>query len=161
MSAISSLTVLICCGGLGAGMLSCLIPQRRTRKILGFVLGLFMLVTIVNGIKETLGNIHPAAIINTEIAQQSDDDSEYLRAVVQQTADTLVAAVDELLREQDIAADDIRLKLKISDEGRITVDRIDIYISETYRSRRNDIRAVVKENLSKEPHIYVQGEKAE
>ena len=161
MSALSSLSVVICCAGVGAGMMSVLIPQRRTKRILGFVLGLFLLVTVVNGVKTSLGELELGALSDIEAALPSYSDSDYTEAVARQTADTLVKVIDELLRDQGIEADDIRLSVKISSEGRITADCIDIYMSERYRSRKNDVRSIVYTHLSKEPNIYVQGQKAE
>lgn len=161
MSALSSLSVLICCAGVGAGMLSVLIPQRRTKRILAFVLGLFMLVLLINGVKAALGELDFGSLGSFEEVLPTYSDSDYLDAVVQQTTETLVKAVDELLRDQQIIAEDIRLKVNISTDGRITVDRIDIYISEKDRSRKSDVRSIIYTHLAKEPNIYVQGQEAE
>lgn len=160
MSGISSLAVLICCAGVGTGMMSLLIPQKRTKRILGFVLGLFILVTLINGVKASLSDLSLAAV-DTQVQDIAYSDGEYTDAVVRQTADELVRALDELLRDEGIEADDIGVELKISSDGRITADRIDIYISEQYRGRKNDVSSIVNSHLSKEPHIYVQGQEAE
>lgn len=161
MSALSALSVVVCCAGIGAGMMSVLIPQRRTKRILGFVLGLFLLVTVVNGIKASLSEIRISDLPSAADALPTYSDSDYRDAVAQQTADTLVKVIDELLRDQNIEADNIRLKINISPDGRITADRIDIYISEPYRSRKTDVRSIVYTHLAKEPNIYVQGQEAE
>lgn len=161
MSALSSLTIVICCAGIGAGMLSVLVPQKRTKRILGFVMGLFILVTVVNGVAEALGEANFSASFTIDSATMTYSEQDYTDAVAQQTAETLVHAVDELLLDEDVAAEDIRLSLKISDEGRILIDRIVIYISETYRSRASDIRSIVYRHLAKEPEIYVQGQEME
>ena len=161
MSALSSLTVLICCAGVGVGMLSVLVPQQRTRRILGFVLGLFVLVTPLKGVGTALEDLHLSDALQLDADVPTYSDEDYLGAVAQQTADILVSALDELLREEDIIVENIRLNVKISDEGRIYADRIDIYISEAYRSRKDDIRAIVYANLSKEPGIYVKGQEVE
>ena len=161
MSALSSLIVLISCAGIGAGMLSLLIPQKRTRRILSFVVGLFLLVTVINGVSIVLKELDLSGALSIDNALPQEDGDSYLDAVVQQTADTLVKAIDELLRGEGIAAEDIRLRLNISPEGRIYADRIDIYISEADRGRKSDIRSLIYGNLSKEPVIYVKGQEAE
>lgn len=158
MSAVSSLTVLICCAGIGSGMLSLLIPQRRTKRVLSFVLGLFMLVILVNGVKESLGVIRFDDLPEWTDPDSAVADGDNTDAVMNETAALLVKAVDELLRDEGIAADDIRIKLKISASGIISAEHVDIYISEQYRGRQNDIRALLHTHLSKEPNIYVQGE---
>lgn len=161
MSAVASLTTLICCAGLGSGMLSLMIPQKRTKRILSFVLGLFLLVTVINGINAAVGELHLDGILSYNEDVLTESDRDYTGEVVQQTADTLVGLLDETLRDEGIAADDIRVSLKISSSGRISADRIDIYISEPFRGRKNDIRVIIRRELSKEPHIYVQGQEAE
>lgn len=161
MSAFSALTLMICAAGIGVGMLSLLIPQKRTRRILTFVCGLFLLVSVTNGVKQALSEIDFQMPLIPEEEFSTEDSDAYLDAVVQETGDILVKALDELLRAEGIAADDIRLKLNISDEGRIYAERIDIYISEAYRNRKSDIRSLIVGNISKEPVIYVQGQEAE
>ena len=161
MNAASSLTVLVCSAGIGAGMLTLLIPQRRTKRILSFVLGLFLLVTMVGGVREMMSELDLSSVLDEDGDLPSVNERAYLDAVAQQTADTLVKALDELLREHGIEAENIELSVKISDEGRITADYINIYISEALRSRKSDIRSIVEANLSKEPHIYVQGQEDE
>ena len=161
MNALNALSVVICCAGVGAGMMSVLIPQRRTKRIFSFILGLFLLVTVVNGVKSAIADLHFDSVGSEEYALPTYSDSDYTDAVVQQTADTLVKAIDELLRDQGISAQDIRLTVNISSDGRITADRIDIYMSEAYRSRKNDVRSIVYTHLAKEPNIYVQGQEAE
>lgn len=161
MSAFSALTLMISAAGIGVGMLSLLIPQKRTRRILTFVCGLFLLVSVTNGVKQALSEIDFQMPLIPEEEFSTEDSDAYLDAVVQETGDILVKALDELLRAEGIAADDIRLKLNISDEGRIYAERIDIYISEAYRNRKSDIRSLIVGNISKEPVIYVQGQEAE
>lgn len=161
MSALSSLTILLSTASIAVGMLSLLLPQKRTRRILSFVIGLFILVILTNGVKSAIGELRFEDILTDDADIPSYSEDDYHDAVVQQTADTLVKAIDELLQEEGVIADDIRLRLDISDEGRIYADRIDIYISEQYRDRKSDIRSIIYGNLSKEPVIHVKGQEAE
>ena len=161
MSAAGSLAALLCCAGVGVGMLSLLIPQKRTARILSFVMGLFFLVTAVKGIRSALSELDIDEEISSVAEVPTYSEQDYLNAVMQQTADTLVKVLDELLREEGIAADNIRLKLNFSQDGRIYAERIDIYISDEYRSRKDDIRSLIVGNLSKEPVIHVKGQEAE
>lgn len=161
MSALASLTLLLCCTVVGASILSMLAPQKRTRRIFGFVIGLFVLVTLINGVKSAVSELHIDVSEITSGGALDDSEEDYRDAVVSRTADILVRSLDELLRAEGVVADDIRLKLKTSDSGSIYADRIDIYISEQYRGRRNDIRSLVYTNLSKEPGIYVKGQEVE
>ena len=161
MSGLASFTAMLCAVGVGVSMLSVLVPQKRTKRILGFVLGLFVLVSVIGAVRMMLGDLHLDTALSVDAPLPTCSDEDYIGEVAQITADTLVKATDELLREEGIAAEDIRITVSISDDGRIYADRVTIYISERYMDRKNDIEAIVYRNLSKEPDIYVKGQEAE
>lgn len=158
MSGLSSLGTVVCTVCVAAAVLSSLIPQKRTRRVMTFVIGLFLLSAIfacvVSSWKSTeWGKPEVSA---RELPTYGREDME--RAVVQQTADNLTHTLDELLRNEGIEARDIELTLKISDDGGIYASRVVIYIDEKNADRETDIERIVYGNLSKEPEIYVAGE---
>ena len=158
MNGIASAAMLICTVSAAATMLSLFIPQRRTRKILGFVIGLFLLVTIGEGIVSLSFEV-PELPIRFEDAADVDNGA-YEKAILRETADHLVLALDSLLKEDGILADDIRLSLKKSEDHSISVDRIVIYINGMYRDRIDEIAEIVYWNLDKEPEVYVTASEA-
>ena len=161
MSALSSIGYLMCAVSIAAAVLSSLVPQKRTRKLLSFVLGLFMLSAaagaVISGTES--GDLKLPEFSAEDIPAYSEDDMN--DAVAQKTADNLVSALNELLLNEGIQADDIKLDLKITDEGRIYVSRVIIYINEAGAGSAAKIRSIVYGNLSKEPEIYVSGEETE
>lgn len=161
MSALKSAALTVCCVCVAVSVISVLIPQKRTRRILGFVAGLFFISTLLNGIALHPENLNFEEITSGDygIPQYSEDDMT--AAAAQLTADNLTSALDELLRNEGIMADDIQITLKISDDGRIYASRAVIYINEEYEPRRGDIESIVYRNLSKEPEIYVTGQEAQ
>ena len=144
-----------------AGMISVLIPQKRTRKIMSFVLGVFFIGALLNGISAEADRITLDADIGGGIDPAAHSEAEYDSAVAQLTADYVTQAVDELLRQEGVAADDIQITLKITDDGRIYAVRAVIYISEAYAQRIGDIESIVYRNLSKEPEVYVTGQEVQ
>ena len=151
----------ICCICIAVSVLSILIPQKRTSKIMGFVIGLFLISSVI-GLFATYNEdlkMDFSEIEKYAIPDYSEED--YNDAALQLTADNLTVALNELLLNEDIRADDILISLKITNEGRIYASRIVIYISEAYAARRNDIKSIVYGNLSKEPEIYVTGREAQ
>ena len=156
MSALSSFTILMCCVGVGVSMLSVLVPQKRTKRILGFILGLFVILSVVSGIRSAVGEWKLDDLMTPDGELPTYSESDYSAEVAQQTADILVTVVDDLLRGEGVIAENIRLTVKISDEGRIYADRVVIYITEPYRERKRDIETIIYRNLSKEPEIYVK-----
>ncbi len=140
-------------------ILSVLIPQKRTRRILSFVIGLFFIVNVTQGLIIAVRGLRiaPPAPCALQTSRYSEED--YNRTVGQMTADQLNDALRELLQNEGIHAEQILLRLKISDEGRITVSQVVIYITEAYAGRTNDIEQIVYRNVAKEPEIYVAGKK--
>jgi len=161
MNAIGSFSVTLCYLCIGLTILSCILPQKRTRHILGFVIGLFILVTAGGALSSCIRDFRSSLPQIQHYDTPSYDEQAYVDTVAQMTADELVKVTDELLQNEGIVAKDIRLSLKITDEGRIFISRADIYISEMYADRLSDIERVVYENLSKEPDVYVTQQEPE
>lgn len=159
MTALSGVGVTIGCVCAAVSIFSVLVPQKRTRRIMGFVIGLFFIGTLLSGI---INGITDLGLLQNDLQSPtlpaySEDD--YTDAVAQMTADHLTEALAELLRAEGINPQDVRLTLKISAEGRITVSRVVIYMSENDVSRVGDAERIVYRNVSKEPEIYAAGEK--
>ena len=159
MSAVSGIGVTICYICVAVSILCVMIPQKRTRKIMSFVIGLFLIASVLDAVTQASKEIEielPA--LGSSINSTTHNENEYTDQVAQLTADDLTKTMDELLKNEGITAKDIRLTLKISDEGRITVVRAVIYIDEAYADRQGDIENIIYRNLSKEPEIYVEGQ---
>lgn len=157
MKTLSAASVSLCCVVVAMSVISLLIPQKRTTKILSFAIGLFVIVSALN-VLSGLSNVEidEAVIDATEYSGISSGDIN--DAAIGMTAENLTAELNELLKNEGINADDIALTLKKSDNGRIYAARVIIYISKDYANRREDIRSIVYRNLSKEPEIYVAGQ---
>lgn len=160
MNALGAFAVTMCYLCVGVSLLSFLTPQKRTRHMIGLVLGIFVLTSAGNAVSACISDLRATLPQYNSSDLPDVHEQEYVDAVAQLTADQLVVVTDELLRSEGIIADDIRLVLKIGDDGRIYVSRADIYISEKFEDRIADIERVVYRNLSKEPDVYVQKEES-
>lgn len=161
MNNLSSAAVAVCCVCASVGILSALIPQKRTAKIMSFVIGLFMTVTLISAVCSAGITLSDVELSDEayDIPEYSEDDLN--EAAVRLTAEQLTGELNELLLSEGIRAEDIGVSLKITDEGRIYAQRVVIYISKAFASRREEIKSIVYRNLSKEPEIYVKGQEAE
>ena len=155
MKAFSQLALLLCYLSVAVTILSIFIPQKRTRKIFGFVIGLFAVASLIAGFRDSGFRPIDMIVETDEISVPAYDSQEYRDMVVQTTAQNLVEAADEILRAEGICAEDIQLTLKISDEGRIYVNDIVIYISEEYLPRKAETESIIYRNFAKEPQVYV------
>lgn len=124
---------------------------------MGFVIGLFFISTLVTAVSAQMENIIFAEPETEEISVPCYDENDYEDTAAQLTADNLTEALNELLLNEGIQADDIRLTLKISEERRITVSRVIIYISKDYQSRETDIENIIYRNIAKEPELCYRG----
>ncbi len=161
MKGLSGICITVCLVSIAVCIFSVLIPQKRTAKIMSFVIGLFLTVTILSSIiaKSEEISLDISELEKYKLPEYSQDD--YNDTAIQMTADNLTSALNELLKNEGINADDIKLTLKITDEGRIYASRVVIYINEEDYLRRSDIKSIIYRNLSKEPEIYVTGQENE
>ena len=128
---------------------------------MSFVVGLFFISTFITAASAQINAIDLRTPDINEIPIPTYEETDAQDAVVQMTADHLTQALNELLNNEGIFPWDIRLTLKISDEGRISVVRADIYISEKDKDKTPEIKSIVYRNISKEPEIHVTGEEAQ
>ena len=159
MSAVSDIGMTICCICVAVSILCVMIPQKRTRKIMSFVIGLFLIASILDAVTRASEEIQiEFPNVSESTVNSTHNENEYSQIVAQLTADNLTKTMEELLKNEGINVSDIRLTLKNSDEGRISVVRAVIYIDEAYADRQSDIESIIYRNLSKEPEIYVEGQ---
>lgn len=158
MSGLQTVGVTLCYTCVAVSILSLFVPQKRTRRVMGFVIGLFFLSTMASAIAAQIGEIDITEPALPQVSVPTYSDADYDREIAQMTADNIVIALNELLNNEGIIAQDIQVTLKISDDGRITVSRAVIYINEAYRDRCSDIESIVYRNIAKEPEVYVKGE---
>lgn len=161
MTGLKSICLTLCYTCVAVCIVTMMIPQKRTRRIMSFVVGLFFISTLVTSICAQTLNMDLTAPKIEEIPIPTYSDQDYQNIVAQQTADNLTSALNEILANEGICVQDIRLTLKISDEGRISVVRAVIYISDEYRDQTARIKSIIYRNVSKEPEIYVTGEEAQ
>ena len=159
MTALSDLALTFCYLSVAVTVLSLFLPQKRTRKIFGFVIGLFVICSLISSVIHSPFDFEKLEIEDVTLKQT--DNEAYNNAVKQAAADNLVASLDELLRSEGIEARDICLSLKISDKGRIYIEDVVIYISEEDLARKNDVTRIIQANLSKEPQVYVEKEEVQ
>ena len=159
MSAISGLGVTVGCVCAAVGILSVLIPQKRTGRLMSFVIGVFFIGSLFSAVITGIQDIGDIDTGGYELSIPDHSEEEYRDTVAQAAADRLIQVLNELLINEGIQAQDIRLTLKISDEGRIYASRAVIYISREYEHRVNDIKSIIYRNISKEPEVYIDGQR--
>lgn len=161
MNGLKAVSLTLCYTCVAVSLITVLIPQKRTRRIMSFVIGLFFISTFITAVSAQVGEIDFDTPDVSEIPIPTYSEQDRQDTVAQMTADNLTQSLKELLHNEGIDPKDIQLTLKISDEGRISVIRAVIYISETERDQTEKIKSIVYRNISKEPEIHVTGEETQ
>ena len=161
MNGLKAVSLTLCYTCVAVCMITVLIPQKRTRRIMSFVIGLFFISTFITAVSAQVGeiNLNKPDVSDIPVPTYNEKDCQDL--VAQKSADNLTQALNELLNNEGIYPSDIQLTLKISDEGRISVVRAVIYISERDRDQSERIKSIVYRNISKESEIHVTGEETQ
>ena len=161
MNGIKAVSMTLCYICVAVSMITVLIPQKRTRRVMGFAVGLFFISTFITALAAQVSEIDLDSPNLSDIPIPTYNEEDSRDTVAQMTADQLTRALNELLHNEGIYPNDIKLTLKISDEGRISVVRAVIYISEKDSNQMPTIKSIVYRNISKEPEIHVTGEEAQ
>ena len=161
MNELKTVCMTLCYTCVAVSMITVLIPQKRTRRIMSFAVGLFIISTFITAVSAQVSKIDYDLPLANEIPIPTYNEEVSRDTVAQMTADQLTQALNELLHNEGIYPNDIKLTLKISDEGRISVVRAVIYISEKDSKQMPTIKSIVYRNISKEPEIHVTGEEAQ
>lgn len=161
MNGLKAVSMTLCFTCVVVSMVTVLIPQKRMRKIMSFVIGMFFISTFIMTVSAQMSEISIQTPDVSEIPIPTYSEIDSQDTVAQMTADNLTQALNDLLVNEGITPKDIQLTLKISDEGRISVVRAVIYISETDIDKTAKIKSIVYRNISKEPEIHVTGEETQ
>lgn len=158
MSTIATLSLTLCYISVAVTIITLFLPQKRTRKLFGFVIGVFVVCSLFYCVRNITVSLEENAESVKEYTVPQYSEDEYNAQIMQATVENLVEATDEILRAEGIEARDIQISLKISDAGRIYIEDAVIYISEADFPRMREVESIVYRNLSKEPRVYVEKE---
>ena len=156
MTAFRNCAVIVCVCCIACSIISLVAPLGKMKKIMNLILGMFLLCSMVIPVVGLLDSFPSDFKFDESVAQYSDNtDDAYNQMVLNKTADNLVLAADNLLKNEGITADNIELALKKTDNDSIYISSVVIYISEQYSHRAHEITKIIASNMSKEPVIIV------
>lgn len=156
MSTLNTVAVIVCVCCISCSIISLLIPLGRMTKIVNLVMGLFLItnmiipmLSIFSGFKTSLDL--QSTYKNDNLYTQQD----YDELVLNQTADNLVQVANELLKSENITPENIEVSIKKTDNNRIYISAINIYINKDFKNRISYIKKIIFTNMSKEPVVIV------
>ncbi len=156
MTALKNSAVIVCVCCIACSIISLVAPLGKMKKIMNLILGMFLLCSMVIPFVGLFDSFTADFEFDESATQYSDDSTDaYNQLVLEQTADNLVLAADNLLKNEGITASNIELALKKTDNDSIYISSVVIYISEQYEHRAQEITKIIGSNMSKEPVIVV------
>ncbi len=156
MTAFRNCAVIVCVCCIACSIISLVAPLGKMKKIMNLILGMFLLCSMVIPVVGLFDSFPSDFKFDESVSQYSDNtDDAYNQMVLNKTADNLVLAADNLLKNEGITADNIELALKKTDNDSIYISSVVIYISEQYSHRAQEITKIIASNMSKEPVIIV------
>ncbi len=153
--------ICVCCVICGAlGIIS---PLGNTRKMMNVVIGIFFLAAILTSFTKTSFDFSQELVDfpnSEEISEEYGD--LYEKEVIRTAQDKLCEYADNILKQEGIDSEDIRIILETDGAGGIYVKEIDIYINqEQNRMFKTKINSVIKNDFKVFPNIITVDERKE
>ncbi|MBQ2972023.1 MAG: stage III sporulation protein AF [Ruminococcus sp.] len=155
MNALRSMSVIACVCCIACSLISIIAPLGKMRKIVNLVLGLFIICSMLIPLVGLFTTDIPDLNLEEQYSDLSLNEKEYEKLILNETADNLVVAANELLLSENIQVDNIEIGIKKTDNNSIYISRINIYISKDLDSRADAIKRIISTNMSKEPVVIV------
>ena len=127
------------------------------RKILNLILGAFLICSMLIPLIGLSATFSKDLFVDNEFdnVDLSSSEQAYEQLVLNQTADNLVNAANDLLLSENIAAQNIEIGIKKSENNSIYISTINIYISDDDKYKTEKIKNIIARNMSKEPVIII------
>lgn len=157
MTVIQSVALTVCVCAIGTALISMLIPNGKTEKIVNLVVGVFLVASILLPLKGVFDEIKISAPLS-QYSEKSVTQSEqtYENEVIQLTADNLVIALNTLLEQNEIYPNDIKLNLSKGKQDSIYISKINIYIKKEDKSKVTQIIKLTEENFKITPLVVAE-----
>lgn len=157
MNALKSASVVVCVCCIVCSIIGLISPQGTMRKILNLILGAFLICSMLIPLIGLSATFSKDLFVDNEFdnADLSSSEQAYEQLVLNQTADNLVEAANDLLLSENIAAQNIEVGIKKSENNSIYISTINIYISDDDKYKTEKIKNIIARNMSKEPVIII------
>ncbi len=146
-------TALICAAFISA-ICNTLLPQNSLSKVARFVVGLFLILTILYPFAKNRDFLFDFSLDNiSEIALETSTNEAL---ILEETNRMINARLAELLAEQGIPAA-VESRVKIVADNRILFEEIIIYITNEQQTRVAEIEQIISEQCYLRPQVVVKG----
>lgn len=159
MTALRSSAVIVCLCAIACSIIGLIAPLGRMKKTVNLILGVFLICSMIIPIIGLFDSLSYDFELNeSEMLLDDSYENSYDAMILENTADNLVYAANDLLLSEDIQAENIEIGIKKSDNNSIYISSINIYISKDDEDKAEQIKKIIGSNMSKEPVIIISEE---
>ena len=156
MDTIREWATALCVTLVGGAIFKMLTPNGSMEKTIRFVIGLFFTAAVIMPFFS--GNIR---FEFPTVAEGGEYQNEELEETVDAGIKTLIERsvnkqITQLLNSNSISAQKVGSSINISQDGSISIECVEIYLSGQYEAVDEDIRKIIKKELNIEPDIIYE-----
>ena len=156
MNSIASTAAVICAVTIGVSLISLIIPNGSTKRVINTVIGVFILCCMIAPVKSAVENFS----FNFEVPGLSDTlsasaDEAYNKTVIKETESKLENMVVSYLKSKNINIKSASVKLSADDKKGIYIESIRIYINRRNITDCGVINSLIENKFEKTPEIKV------
>lgn len=155
MNALKSASMIACVCCIACSVVSLITPMGRMRKTVNLILGLFIICSMLIPVVGLVTTKETEFSLEESVFENMNSEEEYEKLVLNETADNLVKAANDLLLSENIEAENISIGIKRTESDSIYISRINIYINKDYENMVEDIKRIISINMSKEPVVII------
>ena len=148
MNGLYSAAATVCASAVTAALLSRFISDGGTKKLLGMIMGAFLLCSLLLPLQSALSGISFSQTDFESIAVDA--------AVIAQTEGNLEQTAKDLLAQHDFTVKQAQVTLALKDENRVIIADITLNIEKDEAAREEEISRIIEDNFSVVPQIITE-----
>lgn len=159
MTSIKAWTLVICLVSIICTIFEALTPSGKMQKIFKFILGAFMLCSILIPFKNMLNNIK----INTKNNQNITKDNGKLKNTVDDQAKLMIqknikSVIKNFLSKKSIKPEKINIFMDTDKDNRISIKKIEVFLSRGDENKKDTIKQDLEKILELKVEVVVGSE---
>ena len=157
MKELFTVVIVVCASSFICTLASTFITDGSTKKIVNLVLGAFIICSLIMPIKNAFSNINTdMSDFSTAEEAIASSDEAYSREVLSRTTENLENAAEDILLQNNIKINSCKIVLAQTEENRIIISTLSIYISKEYVQYTDLISSIIEENFGVSPSIMTE-----
>ncbi len=157
MSVLWSVCGAVCVVAIAGTIISSLMPDGNTKKIMTLIIGAFMVCSIIVPVKSAVTEFNVSTTkIPNEATVTASADEIYTEALISHTEKSLEQTLAGFLKSENINFNRIRFYLKQDPNIGIIIDRVCIYIDKKDNTHVFRMKEITEEHFDTTPFVIAE-----